>query len=303
MVLLFVCVCGDFSDEAFKLLQSRYLWNENSKLTIDVDVTCVYEYNVLVNEHNYIAPHLYARKKNVKLYRITSETTDRAGNQLNPDVLSVLFQKPKLESDIAKGILPHFDFWENMSVCVYQGIRNGAVKTAGLGNGTITKIVGVLPLNALDDCTEEEIERPARIRNTNQKSKVLIPKSYITHLLLRLPLSSPKSFRFRGLPWNVYPLPRKKVRSPKSKFQHLQFPVRGVSAVTSYKVQGRTLPKVASAVNVVENHLYVVLSRVRWINDFYLLHPFTKDCMKKCGPGPSVKKVMQRLRKLQKTTI
>ena len=267
---------GVFTDEAFRLLQSRYLWNPNcpTKPTLNVDTTCVYEYNILVNEHNFIAPHLYAHKYGNDVYRITSDTTARDGTHVNPDILSILFQRPVLESDIAKGIIPHIDFYLGMSVCVYQG--NSAVKTCGIGNGTKARIVGVLPLTALEVCSEQDIQMPLG-SSVSSTSKVLVPNQQVTHLLLQLPLTSTKSFRFRGLPWNVYPLERKTVQGKVSRFKHRQFPVRAMSAVTPYKVQGATLPKVASATNVGENHLYVVASRVRFLKDLVLLHPFVEE--------------------------
>jgi len=281
---------GVFSPSVFKLMSSRYYKNVDGVVpSLSPKHTCIYDTNKQVNEHNFIAPHLHAINTGERLFRITATSTDLSGQPLDPAVLSILYSKPVLFGEENAGPVPHIDFYMGMTVSVHQG--NMCVETIGVGNGSHACIVGVLPKGALDpeSCIELQVQLPVGCKH--RTSKVLKPMSPITHLLLQLPLDAPKSFRYHGLPWNVYPLPLMKRKT--SNFKHAQFPVRGQSACTPHKAQGLTLQKVAAAVTAAENKLYVAISRVRRVEDFVLLKQFTHEDAAKCRPNTKIIKVLQ----------
>ena len=157
---------GKFSekDEAFKLLQSRYVTSD-----VTVNHTCIYEYNDEVNEHNYATPHIYAIQNKVKLFRISAQSTRKNGAEIPAEIRSVMYKRKVLCGEKKDGPIPHIDFFLGMKVSVYQG--NHAVAAVGVGNGSVASIIGVLPSNALYNVAEHDIILP-----NGDTSKILRPR-------------------------------------------------------------------------------------------------------------------------------
>ena len=183
-----------------------------------------------MNEHNYATPHIYAIQNKVKLFRISAQSTRKNGAEIPAEIRSVMYKRKVLCGEKKDGPIPHIDFFLGMKVSVYQG--NHAVAAVGVGNGSVASIIGVLPSNALYNVAEHDIILP-----NGDTSKILRPTQNITHLLLQLPMDAPKTFRYPGLPWNVYPLARKKF--PTKLCVHVQFPVRVAFASTMHHENSR----------------------------------------------------------------
>ena len=93
--------------------------------------------------------------------------------------------------------------------------------------------------------------------------------------------------------------------TPKTTFraQTTQFPINLADAVTGHKLQGRTLNKmiVASWNSNFPNWHYTVLSRVKSLDDLYLLEPINEQ--KSYAASPHFKAFIKRIQKTEEKTM
>lgn len=93
--------------------------------------------------------------------------------------------------------------------------------------------------------------------------------------------------------------------TPKTTFraQTTQFPINLADAVTGHKLQGRTLNKmiVASWNSNFPNWHYTVLSRVKSLDDLYLLEPLNEQ--KSYAASPHFKAFIKRIQKTEEKTM
>ena len=93
--------------------------------------------------------------------------------------------------------------------------------------------------------------------------------------------------------------------TPKTTFRATttQFPINIADAVTGHKLQGRTLNKmiVSSWESNFPNWQYTVLSRVKSLDDLYLLEPINEE--KSYAASPHFKAFIKRIQTIEKKTI
>jgi hypothetical protein len=297
---------GEFPQKAIDLINSRVV--RSGQLQIPADTTLITLENKDVNDHNFLAPH-FSQSVNKKVYRLSAIVVHGKGVHATPVPTNHPIFSNSVVAGIDKdGLLPHLDMRIGDKFSILEGNKNLGV--AGVGNGTTGVWIGVLPPNALDDCTEASITLPDTI---GTEATVLIPKVSITHLLLRIldsvapntesTYSARQSFRYYGCPHNVYPVARITKKSNSRAFNVSQFPIRHTHAFTVYKAQGQTMKRVIMAVGTGANMAYVASSRVCRLQDLFFLKPFSKTDQQKCGVSEIVRKVMRHLIYLETLTL
>jgi hypothetical protein len=291
---------GIFSSQARKLIESRVV--SNGKVALPLSSTCITHLNKDVNDHNYMAPHSLPGKR---IYRISADLSIGASTTEAP-LDHPLYAHAIAAGEPKDGLISHLDLYVGAKVSILQGNKN--LESAGIGNGTTGTFVGVLPYNALDSCIKTTITLP-----DDAETDVWKPTRTITHILIQIHDSAlaidsnrydPRTtFRYPGLPSNVYPVARVTKKNTKFKVKVQQFPLRHTHAFTVYKSQGQTLAQVTHAIGFSLNRGYVAASRVCRLKDLFFLTPMTSEDYEHCGVSSTVATVMAYLRTLQIQTL
>jgi hypothetical protein len=85
-------------------------------------------------------------------------------------------------------------------------------------------------------------------------------------------------------------------------YQVLQFPLNLALAITGHKLQGMTVDiMILSEINLTQNWLYVLLSRVTSLQGLYLIKPLTKNMFKPMSSN--LRKELEWLRELEQKLL